>query len=59
MIAQIKTKDTTAPSVVELVADTDADVAFLPTHYAAGSTCIIVASSSVYMLNNNKEWKQL
>lgn len=48
-----------APYVVEYVADKESDIKNLPTHVAPGSTCIVVESSSVYMLNNNKEWKVL
>ena len=59
MVSQVKTKDTTATAVVELIADTDADVTSLSTHYAPGSTCIVVASSSVYILDNTKTWKML
>ena len=41
--------------VVEITADTDEDVENLPTHYGVGSTCFVIDSSTVYMLNNNKE----
>ncbi len=57
MYSTIKTGDKQSPYVVELIADTDEDISTLPTHYAPGSTCIVVASSSVYVLNNQKEWK--
>lgn len=48
-----------APHVVEYVADTEADVANLPTHVAAGSTCIVIEGTQVYMLNNEKTWVPL
>lgn len=56
---QVKSADTTTPYVVELVADSDSDIISLPTTFSPGSTCIVVASSNVYMLNNQKEWKPL
>lgn len=59
MFFQTKTGMKDTPGVVELVVDNDADVLTLPTHYAPGSTCIVVATSSVYMLNNQKVWTQL
>lgn len=45
--------------VTEYVADTTADVADLPTNNAPGSTCIVIETADVYMLNNKKEWKKL
>lgn len=59
MYAQTKSKDTTSPNVVELVADTAADIETLPTYYAPGSTCIVIEGSRVFMLNNQHEWKEL
>ncbi len=48
-----------APYVGEYIADTEADIANLPTHVAPGSTCIVIESSNVYMLDNTKTWRQL
>ena len=45
--------------VVEITADTEEDIANLPTHYSAGSTCFVIDDSTVYMLNNQKEQKQI
>lgn len=46
--------------VTEYVADTIADVTNLPTDKCSpGSVCFVVATSQVYMLNNNKEWKEI
>ena len=45
--------------VVELVADSRTDVANLPTFCEAGSTCIVIEDSSVWMLDTNKIWKEL
>lgn len=44
---------------VEITADTDADVEELPTKYGVGSTCFVIDSSTVYMLNNEKEQKEI
>lgn len=41
------------------VADTEADVAKIPTNNAPGSTCIVIETSDVYMLNTDKKWKKL
>lgn len=59
MFAQIKSKDTTSPNVVELIADTASDIDSLPTYYSPGSTCIVTEGSRVFILNNNKEWVEL
>lgn len=55
----IKQGERSTAYVTEYVADTEADVANLPTNNAPGSTCIIIETSDVYMLNNKKEWKKL
>lgn len=57
--SQVRSSDKSDKGVVELVADTDADIANIPTYYTPGSTCIVVESSEVFMLNNQKEWKVL
>jgi hypothetical protein len=46
--------------VMELVCDTEADVSTLPTsNCAAGSTCLVIESSNVYVLNSEKVWKKI
>ena len=47
------------PEVVEIVADTLADLADLPTEYGVGSDCIVLENSSVYMLGNDQTWHEL
>lgn len=47
------------PSVVEIVADTIADVENLPKYVGVGSTCIVIENSSVYMLGNDNEWHEI
>ena len=54
-----KQNDDIQAYVTEFVADEEADVTNLPTTVAPGSTCIVIESSNVYMLNNKKEWKQM
>ena len=46
-------------SVVEIVADTVADVADLPTDVGVGSDCIVLENSSVYMLGSDLIWHEL
>ncbi len=46
--------------VMELVCDTEADVETLPTvNCAAGSSCLVIETSNVYILNSKKEWKKI
>lgn len=62
MFRIIKQNDDVQKNIKEFVADTEADVADLPTssnEVDPGSTCIVVATSNVYMLNNQKEWVKL
>lgn len=47
------------PSVVEIIADTIADVENLPKYVGVGSTCIVIENSSVYMLGNDNEWHEI
>ena len=60
---------------VSFFCDTDADIQDLPTStkegkkyprdsgvdnkVAAGSSCLVIDTSKVYMLNSNDEWKEL
>ena len=51
-------------SVVEIVADTLADIEDLQTetataYYSPGSNCIVLEDSSVWMLGNDKVWHEL
>lgn len=41
------------------VVDTEADLLNVPINNAPGSTCIVVETSDVYMLNTDKKWKKL
>ena len=46
-------------TVVEIVADTLADIETLPTMFSPGSDCIVLEDSSVWMLGNDKVWHEL
>lgn len=48
--------DNIQSSIVEIIADTVADVNELPTIFAPGSTCFVLEDSSVYMLGHDKVW---
>lgn len=56
MYSQMASGEKIAPYLVRLVADTEGEIAALPTHYAPGSTCEVVATSNVYKLNNQGQW---
>ena len=48
--------------VMELIADTLEDIANIKTQYnkvAAGSTCICIENSSVWILGGDNEWHEL
>lgn len=55
----IKNGDNTNSEVAELVADELADIDTLPTNVGAGSSCICLENSSVWMLGNDKEWHEI
>lgn len=46
-------------NIVEYVVDTEADLATLPTNVAMGSTALVIANTTVYMLNSKKEWVKM
>jgi len=58
-----RSKDTATTYIVDIVADSETDVANLPTkashNIEAGSTCIVIETSEVYMLNNQDQWVKL
>lgn len=60
-MAGIKTKNNghIAYGVCEFVVDTVADIDNLPIEVAMGSTVFVIATSSVYMLNSDGEWKEI
>lgn len=55
----IKQDNDVAYNIREFMCDSPSDLVNLPTDAAPGSTCIVISSSTVYMLNTNKEWKEI
>lgn len=43
----------------QFVCDTTADIAELPTNCAIGSSVLVVANSSVWILGSDREWHQI
>lgn len=56
MISITKQSGKETTYVTEFVADTESEIATLPTNCAIGSTCFIIENSSVYMLNGSRIW---
>ena len=54
-----KQGDSVQNYVLELAADTRADIELLPTDCQVGSTCIVIADSSVWMLGSDGNWHEL
>lgn len=44
--------------IKEFVCDTPEDIVTLPS-CQMGSTCVVISTSDVYMLNSQKEWVKL
>lgn len=60
MYSYVKQTDKTTTYVSEFIADTTGDIDNIPVeNIAPGSTCIVIDSSEVYMLNTKKEWIKL
>lgn len=51
--------DSVQYGVIECICDTRADIQNLPTDWQAGSSCLVIADSSVWMLNNQGVWQEL
>lgn len=51
--------DNIVPYYQAFVADTESDIASLPTQCAPGSTCLVVGNSSLYVLGNDNIWHKL
>lgn len=55
-----KQGDTVQTYVMEVIADTVADIANLPTkEWGAGSTCFVLEDSSNWMLGSDKVWHKI
>lgn len=51
--------DTVQNGIMEAMVDTRADIETLPTKWLAGSTCLVIEDSSVWILGNDKVWHEL
>ena len=60
-INTIKQSGTTTYGVTELVVDTASDISNLPVQpeVATGSSCFVIATGDVYMLNSTGSWVQI
>ena len=59
MINILKNGNNPSKYVMEYIADTEENVKNLDTNGTPGSTCLVIESAEVYMLNGNHEWKKL
>ena len=48
--------DTVQNGIIEVIADTLADIETLPTKWGAGSKCFVIEDSSEWVLGNDKVW---
>lgn len=55
MFKVIQTNQTT----IEAIADKVEDMATAPKHYGAGSSCLVIENSSVWILGTDKIWHQI
>ena len=55
----IRQGNTDQYDLMSYMCDNLADIETLPTNCGAGSTCIIIEDSSVWMLGTDKAWKEL
>ena len=51
--------DTVQNGVIEAVVDYIADVTSLPTSWEAGSSCLVIEDSSVWMLGLDGAWHEI
>lgn len=59
MIGIMKDAGKVTYGLKEYVVDTAAEVDLLPTDCAMGSTCFVIATSEVYILNGEKVWVKI
>ena len=59
MFSIIKENNKTQYSLTEYIADKESDVENLPITCLPGSTCIVIETSEVYILNTQHKWKKL
>ena len=51
--------DTITTYLKEIMADTRADIEKLPTSYLAGSSCLVIEDTSVWVLGTDQVWHEL
>lgn len=54
-----KNGESISSSVIEIIADTNADIESLPTNVGAGSSCLVLNTGAVYILGNDKVWHEV
>lgn len=59
MVSIVKNGEDVLYDVMELVCDTEADVATAPTSYRPGSTLFVIDTGNVYLLNSMKTWVKI
>ena len=62
MYSMYKQNDNTSVYVCDFICDTEEDIADLPTNEREvypGSTCIVAATGSMYILNASNTWTKL
>lgn len=59
MINILKNGNIPSKYVMEYIADTEDDIKNLTTNATPGSTCLVIETAEVYMINGNHEWKKL
>lgn len=59
MINILKSGNNPSKYVMEYIADTEDDIKSLTTDATPGSTCLVIETAEVYMINGNHEWKKL
>jgi hypothetical protein len=52
----IRQNDKQQYGVMEYIVDEESEVSTLPTTASPGSTCLVIETSTTYMLNNKKQW---
>lgn len=59
MIKLINIGNATNTPKYEYYADTEADIESLPANAPMGSSCFVIDTANVYILNSEGEWKKI
>lgn len=59
MIKVIRQNGDVVYDIKDFVCDTPDDLENLPKNCDMGSTCLIISTSEVYMMNSSREWVKL